>query len=264
MSMSTSPIQSILPSFRLSGRRALVTGAGAGIGAATAAALAEAGAEVVLLSLREDELADTAGHIRAAGGRVTTFACDVTDSEAVRRVIAGLAGLDIVVNNAGTNIPEPFLDVSDKNLDLMSNLNTRAAFVVAQAAVRKMLEDPERAAKGGVVVNITSQMGHVGSPGRTVYCMNKHAVEGLTKAMAVELAPQNIRVNSVGPTFVDTPLVRKIVDTEEKKAFLFSKIPMGRLATVQDIAAAVLYLASPAAAMVTGAALLVDGGWTAQ
>lgn len=262
--MSTSSFQSILPGFRLNGRRALVTGAGAGIGASVTAALAEAGAEVVMMSLREDELNDTAGLIRSAGGVVTTCACDVTDSEAVRRAIGGLPNLDIVVNNAGTNVPEPFLEVSEKNLDFMSNLNVRAAFIVAQTAVRKMLEDTERATKGGVVINITSQMGHVGSPGRTVYCMNKHAVEGLTKAMAVELAPQNIRVNSVGPTFVDTPLVRKIVDTEEKKQFLFSKIPMGRLATVQDIAAAVLYLASPAAAMVTGAALLVDGGWTAQ
>ncbi|MET3918383.1 NAD(P)-dependent dehydrogenase (short-subunit alcohol dehydrogenase family) [Variovorax sp. OAS795] len=262
--MSTSSIQPILPGFRLNGRRALVTGAGAGIGAAIAAALAEAGAEVVMMSLREDELNDTAGLIRSAGGCVTTCACDVTDSAMVRRLIGGLPNLDIIVNNAGTNIPEPFLEVSDKNLDFMSNLNVRAAFVVAQASVRKMLEDTERATKGGVVINITSQMGHVGSPGRTVYCMNKHATEGLTKAMAVELAPQNIRVNSVGPTFVDTPLVRSIVDTEEKRQFLFSKIPMGRLATVQDIAAAVLYLASPAAAMVTGAALLVDGGWTAQ
>ena len=263
--MSPTPaLTAILPSFRLDGRTALVTGAGAGIGAAIAAALAEAGAEVVLASLHGSELETVAAQIEAAGGCVQTRACDVTNSSAVRTMINELARLDIVVNNAGTNIPEPFLEVSEEHLDFMSNLNVRAGFIVSQAAVRKMLEDPDRLDKGGVVINISSQMGHIGSPNRTVYCMNKHAIEGLTKAMAVELASQNIRVNSVGPTFVDTPLVRKIVDTAEKQEFLLSKIPMGRMAKVQDIAAAVLYLASPAAAMVTGTCLLVDGGWTAQ
>ena len=260
----TPALTAILPSFRLDGRIALVTGAGAGIGAAIAAALAEAGAEVVLASLHESELETVSAQIKAAGGRVQTRTCDVTKSSAVRTMINELARLDIVVNNAGTNIPEPFLDVSEEHLDFMSNLNVRAGFIVSQAAVRKMLEDPERLDKGGVVINVSSQMGHVGSPNRTVYCMNKHAIEGLTKAMAVELASQGIRVNSVGPTFVDTPLVRKIVDTAEKQEFILSRIPMGRMAKVQDIAAAVLYLASPAAAMVTGTCLLVDGGWTAQ
>ena len=261
---STPALTPILPSFRLDGRTALVTGAGAGIGAAIAAALAEAGAEVVLASLHESKLETVAAQIKAAGGRVQIRACDVTKSGSVRTLISELASLDIVVNNAGTNIPEPFLDVSEEHLDFMSNLNVRAGFIVSQAAVRKMLEDPERRNRGGVVINISSQMGHIGSPNRTVYCMNKHAIEGLTKAMAVELAVQGIRVNSVGPTFVDTPLVRKIVDTPEKEEFVVSKIPMGRMAKVQDIAAAVLYLASPAAAMVTGTCLLVDGGWTAQ
>ena len=146
----------------------------------------------------------------------------------------------------------------------MIALNTRAVFVVAQAAARKMLQDPARRERGGAVINMSSQMGHVGSPNRTVYCMTKHAVEGLTKAMAVELAPEGIRVNSIGPTFVDTPLVRRIVDTPEKSKFVLSKIPLGRLADVSDIAAAAVYLASPAAAMVTGTCLRVDGGWTAQ
>ncbi len=254
----------VLPSFRLDGRTALVTGAGAGIGAATAAALAEAGAEVVLVARNGSELEALAGQIEAAGGRVRAQPCDVTDSAAVRALIAELPRLDIVVNNAGTNIPEPFLDVSDEHLDFMSNLNVRASFIVAQAAVRKMLQDPQRRAKGGAVVNISSQMGQVGSPNRTVYCMNKHAIEGLTKAMAVELAAQGIRVNSVAPTFVDTPLIRKIVDTADKRESMVSRIPLGHMAKVQDIAAAVLYLASPAAAMVTGTCLLVDGGWTAQ
>ncbi len=127
-----------------------------------------------------------------------------------------------------------------------------------------MLEDRSRAEKGGVVINVSSQMGHVGSPNRTVYCMTKHALEGLTKAMAVELAPQNIRVNSIGPTFTDTPLMRKVVNTPEKREFIMSRIPMGKLASLKDIAAAAVYLASPAAAMVTGTQLIVDGGWTAQ
>ena len=179
-------------------------------------------------------------------------------------MIDELERLDIVVNNAGTNIPEPFVEVSEEHLDFMIDLNLRASFIVSQASVRKMLEDPERLNKGGAVINISSQMGHVGSPNRTVYCMTKHAIEGLTKAMAIELANQGIRVNSVAPTFVDTPLIRKIIDTAEKQDFLVSKIPMGRMAKVEEIAAAVLYLASPAAAMVTGTCLLVDGGWTAQ
>lgn len=263
--MSSSPeLTPVLPSFRLDGRTALVTGAGAGIGAAIASALAEAGAEVVLVSLHQRELEGVTSQIRAAGGRARFSECDVTNSGAVRTLISELPALDIVVNNAGTNIPEPFLEVTEEHLDFMSNLNVRAGFIVSQASVRKMLEDPARRDKGGVVINISSQMGHIGSPNRTVYCMNKHAIEGLTKAMAVELAEHGIRVNSVGPTFVDTPLVRKIVDTPEKQEFLFSKIPMGRMAKVQDISAAVLYLASPAASMVTGTCLLVDGGWTAQ
>lgn len=259
-----STIFPILPSFRLDGRTALVTGAGAGIGAAIAGALAEAGAEVVLVSLNGGELDGVAAQIEAAGGRVQTRQCDVTNVAAVKALIEDLPQLDITVNNAGTNIPEPFVDVTEEHLDFMSNLNVRATFLVSQASVRKMLQSNDRRKRGGVVINISSQMGHIGSPNRTVYCMNKHAIEGLTKAMAVELAEQGIRVNSVGPTFVDTPLVRKIVDTPEKQQFLLSKIPMGHMATVQDIAAAVLYLASPAAAMVTGTSLLVDGGWTAQ
>lgn len=254
----------MMPSFRVDGKVALVTGAGSGIGAAISSTLAGAGARVHMLSLNAAQLDATATALREAGADVHAHACDVTDSDAVRKLIDRLPALDIVVNNAGTNIPEPFLAVSDAHLDFMCNLNVRACFIVSQAAVRKMLSDPVRSAQGGTVINVSSQMGHVGSPDRTVYCMNKHAIEGLTRAMAVELAAAGVRVNSIGPTFVDTPLIRRIVDTPEKHAFLVSKIPMGRMATIEDIAAAALYLASPAAAMVTGHCLLVDGGWTAQ
>ncbi len=253
-----------LPSFRLDDKVALVTGAGRGLGAAIAEGYAQAGAEVILLGRTRSHLDDVSARIHASGGQSHFVECDVTNDNALRDAIGTLPGLDILVNNAGTNFPEPFVEVSDEHLDTMLDLNVRACFVAAQAAVKKMLEDSLRSEKGGVVIHVSSQMGHVGSPNRTVYCMTKHALEGLTKAMAVELAPQNIRVNSIGPTFADTPLVRKIVDTPEKRDFIVSRIPMGKLASLEDIAAAAVYLASPAAAMVTGTHLIVDGGWTAQ
>lgn len=255
---------SLFESLRVDGQVALVTGAGRGIGATIARYLAEAGAEVILLSRTLSELQTVAQQIAEAGGRSSIRQCDVIDSKALRAIIDELPRLDILVNNAGTNIPEPMIEVSDEHLDHLLNLNIRSCFIAAQAAVKKMLQDPERAKKGGSVIHISSQMGHIGSPNRTVYCATKHAIEGLTKAMAIELAEQNIRVNSVAPTFVDTPLVRQVVNTDEKRAFLFSKIPLGHLAETEDIAAAVAYLASPAARMVTGTCLKVDGGWTAQ
>lgn len=254
--------QSYLPSFRLDGKIALITGAGAGIGAGIAQAFSAAGAEVVLLARTLGPLQDIAGAIREQGGEVQVIACDVTDSAAIRAAIEALPRLDILVNNAGTNFPEPLLEVTDEHLDAMLDLNVRACFVTAQAAVKKMKYNS--APNAGVIINISSQMGHVGSPNRTVYCMTKHAVEGLSKALAVELASVGIRVNTLCPTFVDTPMVRRIVDTPEKEAFLVSKIPLGHMAEVTDVVGAALFLASPAARMVTGTSLLVDGGWTAQ
>lgn len=253
-----------MTSFRLDGRVALVTGAGQGLGASISIAYAEAGASVVLLGRTESYLKDTADAIRKAGGEASLIVCDVTNDEKLRKAFSGLDRLDILVNNAGTNFPEPFVEVSDNHLDAMLDLNVRACFVAAQAAVQVMLKSADLAEHGASVVNMSSQMGHVGSPNRTVYCMTKHAVEGLTKAMAVELADKNIRVNSIGPTFSETPMVQRIVDTPEKKEFVTSRIPMGRLAKLEDVAAAAVYLASPAASMVTGTHLIVDGGWTAQ
>jgi NAD(P)-dependent dehydrogenase (short-subunit alcohol dehydrogenase family) len=168
--------------------------------------------------------------------------------------------VDIFVNNAGTNNPMPMVDVPVAVLDQMLNLNVRAAYLGAQGAARAMVQ----AASGGVIISITSQMGHVGSPGRTVYCMTKHALEGLTKAMAVELASHNIRVNSVAPTFIETPMTAPMLAKPEFRSFVDAMIPLGRIGKPEDVAAAVLYLVSPAASMVTGTSLLVDGGWTAQ
>ena len=253
-----------MPSFRLDDKVALVTGAGRGLGAAISEAFAGAGAEVVLLGRTQEYLEMLSRRIGENGGCSRVVVCDVTRDDELRRAISDLPSLDILVNNAGTNFPEPFVDVSDDHLDAMLDLNVRACFIAAQEAVRKMLEAPSRKDDGGSVIHVSSQMGHVGSPDRTVYCMTKHALEGLTKAMAVELAPQNIRVNSIGPTFADTPMVRRIVDTPEKRDFIMSRIPMGKLVSLGDIAAAAVYLASPASAMVTGTHLIVDGGWTAQ
>lgn len=250
--------------FRLDGRVALVTGAGSGTGVAIAVELARAGAEVVLVARTRGDLEATARLIAESGGRATVKPCDVTDSRSIRALVDDLPELDILVNNAGTNAPEPFIEVSDENLQSLIALNMRASYVVAQAALRKMLQRPDRREVGGSIINVTSQMGHVGAPQRTVYCMTKHGAEGLTKAMAVELAPHGIRVNSIAPTFIDTPLIRRIVDTPEKRQSLLARIPMGRMATEREIALAALYLASDAAAMVTGTSLRVDGGWTAQ
>ncbi len=186
--------------------------------------------------------------------------CDVTDSRQVEEAVDFLEQVDILVNNAGTNVPEPFLEVSEDNLDRMLAVNVKGVFLVAQAAARCMVERGE----GGSIINISSQMGHVGAPRRTVYCATKHAVEGLTKAMAVELAPHNIRVNSVAPTFVETPMTKPFLEEETFREDTLSRIPLGRLGQVEDVMGAVVFLASPAAGLITGASLLVDGGWTAQ
>jgi NAD(P)-dependent dehydrogenase (short-subunit alcohol dehydrogenase family) len=249
---------------RLDDLVALVTGASRGLGEEAAVALSAAGAEVVLLSRTRGELERVASRIRSLGGIARILVCDVTDAEAVRSQLMSLKRLDVLVNNTGMNIPEPFIEVSEERLDRQLTLNVRAAFVVAQTAARKMLEAPNRRECGGAIVNISSQMGRVGAPLRTVYCMTKHAVEGLTKAMAVELAPFNIRVNAVAPTFIDTPMTAPFLAKPEFREWVTSRIPLGRLGTPAEVAAAVVFLASPAASLITGASLTVDGGWTAQ
>jgi NAD(P)-dependent dehydrogenase (short-subunit alcohol dehydrogenase family) len=251
-------------SFRLDGRVALVTGAGRGIGAEAAVALAGAGAKVILLSRTRSDLEAVAKRANDGGGQASVIVCDVNNGARVRAEIEKIERLDILVNNAGTNIPEPFVDVSEDHLDQILGLNVRSAFLVAQAAVRKMLEAPDRRERGGAVINISSQMGHVGSPRRTVYCMTKHAIEGLTKAMAVELAPNNIRVNAIGPTFLDTPLTATFFENPEFRHWATSRIPMGRIGRMDEVTGAIVFLASPSASLITGASLTIDGGWTAQ
>ena len=240
----------------LTGQLALVTGAGRGIGRACAEGLADAGARVIAVARSEDELAEVRRH---PSGRVDTWSADVRDADLFDR-IASLEGLSILVNNAGANRPQPFLEVDADTLQSLIDLNIRAAFRVAQAATSAMLD----AGTGGSIIHMSSQMAHVGSPGRTVYCATKHAIEGLMKAMAVELGPKGIRVNSVAPTFVETPMTKPMLDDPEFRSFVLDMIPMGKLASVDDVVAAVMWLASPAAAMVTGHSLKVDGGWTAH
>lgn len=235
----------------LTGKTALITGASRGIGRGIALALHGAGAHVIA-SARPS--ADLEALERELGKNVTVWADDAMSDSFLDRIKA-LGSLDILVNNIGTNRPEPIQDVSDENLDFVMDMNVRSTFRIAREAVIKMKD-------GGSVVNITSQMGHIGSPNRTVYCMTKHAIEGLTKAMAVELAHQNIRVNSVAPTFVETPLTRPMLDDPKFMEFVNDMIPMGKIAEVDDVADAVLYLCT--AKMVTGHSLLVDGGWTAR
>jgi len=248
--------------FRLDGRTALVSGAGRGIGRACALALSQAGAEVLLLSRTATELEQAVAEIESKGARARAIVCDVTDSQAVKKVFAALQSLDVLVNNAGSNIPEPFVEVSEEHLDRLLGLNVRAAFIVAQAAARKMLASPNRYARA--IINMSSQMGHVGAVNRSVYCLTKHALEGLTKAMALELAPHGIRVVSIAPTFVETPLTKPWLDTQDFGRWVRDRIPSGQVGQVEDVAAAVVFAASPAAALVTGSSLLVDGGWTAQ
>jgi NAD(P)-dependent dehydrogenase (short-subunit alcohol dehydrogenase family) len=250
--------------FRLDGQVALVTGAGRGLGAETAVALSEAGAELVLLSRTCEELEEVAKRIAAKNGRARVLACDVTDGSKVRSEIARIEQLDILINNAGTNIQEPFVNVSEDHFDRILALNVRAAFFVAQAAVRKMMETPDRVKRGGVVINVSSQMGRVGAPMRTVYCLTKHAIEGMTKAMAIELAPKNIRVNAIAPTFIETPMTASFFANPEFRHWVTSRIPLGRIGKTEEVIGAIIFLASSAASLITGASLAVDGGWTAQ
>jgi NAD(P)-dependent dehydrogenase (short-subunit alcohol dehydrogenase family) len=248
------------PSFRLDGKRALVSGAGRGIGLAAAAALAQAGADVTLAARTKGEIEEATAAIRARGGKAEPLVLDVTDVEASRRAVAGAAPFQILVNNAGMNRPAPLSDVTVEDFDAIFALNVRAAYFMAQAVARRLVE----AKLPGSIINISSQMGHVGAARRTVYCASKHAMEGFTKAMAIELAAHAIRVNTLGPTFVETPLTKPFFANESFRKEVLGKIKLGRLGQVEDLTGAIVFLASDASALMTGSSLVVDGGWTAE
>lgn len=248
------------PSFRLDGRRALVTGAGRGIGLASVNALAASGAHVTLAARTEDEIETAAAAIRKVGGKADITVLDVTDLAAMQAKIAAAEPFDVLINNAGTNRPAPFLEVKIEDFDYVMGLNVRAAYFVAQAVAKRLVA----AKRPGSIVNVSSQMGHVGSPRRTVYCASKHAMEGFTKAMAIELAPHGVRVNSIGPTFLDTPMTKPFFENQAFKADVLGRIKLGRLGTLEEVAAGIVFLASDASSLMTGSALIMDGGWTAE
>ncbi len=239
---------------RLQDKTALITGAGRGIGRACAAAFAQAGAQVIAVARTEANLESLSKEYPEA---IEIWVNDVTKESFYKR-LEGLKKLDVLINSAGTNRPQAFVDVDAESLNSVLDLNVRAMFQVAQSAARVMLKN-----ESGSIINMSSQMGHVGSPRRSVYCMTKHAVEGLTKAMAVELAPKGVRVNALAPTFIETPLTRSMLDDPDFKEFVKRMIPLGKVGQPNDVAVAALYLASDASAMVTGHSLRIDGGWTA-
>ena len=248
------------PSFRLDGKRALVTGGGRGIGLAAASALAQAGAQVTLAARTQAEIEAAAQAIVARGDKAEALPLDVTDLDAVRAAVDNAAPFDVLVNNAGTNRPAVLMDVKVEDFDAIFALNVRAAFFMAQAVARRLIE----ARRPGSIINISSQMGHVGAARRTVYCASKHAMEGFTKAMAIELAPHNIRVNSLGPTFLETPMTRPFFENKAFRDEVLAKIKLGRLGQLEELTGAIIFLASDASSLMTGSALILDGGWTAE
>ena len=246
--------------FRLDGRRALISGAGRGIGKAISISLAEAGAHVTLVARSKAEIEAVSDDINANGGVAQAFVLDVSDLSSVQAMIAQNGPFNILVNNAGMNRPAETLSVSIDDYDAIMGLNVRAPYFMSQAVAQGLID----AGQSGSIVNISSQMGYVGSAGRSVYCASKHAMEGFTKAMAVEWGKHDIRVNTVCPTFIETPMTKPFFEDETFKEKVLSKIHLGRIGQVDDVTGAVIFLASDAASMITGSALKVDGGWTAE
>ncbi|QZH75259.1 MAG: SDR family oxidoreductase [Erythrobacter sp.] len=247
----------ITPSFRLEGKRALVTGAGRGIGLAAAAALAEYGAQVTLVARSESEIAAAA---KAIGNGAEYATLDVSDLADVRQFFAHHDPFHILVNNAGTNRPMPMWQVEEDDFDAVLDLNLKSAFFVAQACARRLIEVGEK----GSLIHMGSQMGHVGGPNRSLYCASKWALEGMNKALALDLAPHGIRSNTIAPTFIETPLTKPYFENAEFLASVLSKIKLGRLGQVEDLMGAVVFLASDASALMTGTSMVIDGGWTAE
>jgi len=248
------------PSFRLDGKRALVTGASRGIGLGGAVALAEAGAHVVMAARNAEEIGKAAQAVRDAGHSAEAISLDVGDHDAMVSAVRQYGPFDILFNNAGTNTPMPYIEVTPENFDMITDLNLRAAFFMAQEVAKGMIE----AGRGGSIIHTSSQMGHVGGIDRAVYCGSKFGIEGVTKASAIELAPHQIRVNTICPTFIRTPMTASTFENPERVKWLEEKIKLGRVGEGEDIMGAVTFLASDAAALITGTSLLIDGGWTAD
>lgn len=248
------------PQFRLDGKRALVTGAGRGIGLAVARAMAAFGATVTLCARSADEIGNATAALRAEGLLAEAMVADVTDIAGFATKIAARPAFDIFVNNAGTNRPKPLRDVTEEDYDAVLSLNLRAAVFAAKAVSGQMLAE----GKAGSIINMSSQMGHVGAANRTLYCASKWAIEGFTKALAVELGPAGIRVNTLCPTFIETPMTKPMLEDPQFRAAVLSKIKLGRIGQVEDVTGAAVFLASTASALMTGSALMLDGGWTAD
>ena len=253
-----------LKNYNLKNKTAVVTGAGKGLGRACAIALAEAGANLVIISRTKKDLNEVSKIIKKYKSRCKSYVCDITNYDQIKSIINAQPKIDILVNNAGNNIPEHFTKVKTKNMEYLVKINTIASFNLAQLCTLKMIKTKNRKKIGGAIVNMSSQMGHVGGPIRSVYNMNKWGLEGLTKGMAIDLAKYNIRVNTVCPTFVVTPMTKKFLKNKKFKRETLGNIPLGRFAEMSEIASSVVFLASDAASMITGTSLLVDGGWTAK
>ena len=247
------------PNFRVDGKRALVTGASRGIGLAAATALAQAGAAVTLVARSESELREVCREISAAGGQCDYLVLNVTDSRAVTEQLAQRGPFQILVNNAGMNRPKPLIELEDEDIDAVLDLNVKAAFYVTRVVTKGLLA----AGLPGSVINVSSQMGWVGSPRRTLYCASKHAIEGMSKALAWELGHANIRVNTVCPTFIETAMTANMLKDTAFREWVTSRIALGRVGKIEEIMGAIMFLASDASSLVTGSALMLDGGWTA-
>ena len=253
-----------LKNYNLKNKTAIVTGAGKGLGRAWAIALAEAGANLIVISRTQKDLNEVSKKIKKLKAKCKSYVCDITNYNEIKEIINKQPKIDILINNAGNNIPEHFTKVKTKNMEYLVKINTIATFNLAQLCALKMIKSKNRKKVGGTIVNMSSQMGHVGGPIRSVYNMNKWGLEGLTKGMSLDLAKYNIRVNTVCPTFVVTPMTKKFLKNKKFKRETLNNIPLGRFAELSEVASAAVFLASDAASMITGTSLLIDGGWTAK
>ena len=248
------------PSFRLDGKNALVTGAGRGIGMGASIALAEAGANVTLVSRTENDLKNLSNYLNNKGYKTSFVPMDVNNELDVKNLIEDSDPFDILVNNAGTNRPAKLVDTKIEDFDYVMSLNVRSVVSLTKVIVDKMIKNEVK----GSIINVSSQMGHVGGPNRTTYCSSKFAIEGFTKSLAIELAPNDIRVNTICPTFIQTPMTEPFLKDEEFRKNTIGMIPLGRLGEIRDLMGPFVFLASEASSLMTGSSLLVDGGWTSR